>query len=137
MTVPNLIHPINIVVEQISKGTTIYDPDSREPIQQADRPVQTTILGQPKWMSQKDLEMGKGGAEEGAAGYVLFRQVDLAAAGITLEVNDCFKKIGHVDTDVYIIRLEWCGHYPDTDGPSMVKAHFADRAPAKQTRGTG
>lgn len=137
MTTPNLIHPINVTLVQIKKGTTFYDPDSREPIQQADREVPVVLPGQPKWERQFSLEMEKGGAREGALGYVLFRKVDLDAASIELKVNDRISKIGHVETDVYIVRLEWTGHYPDQDGPSLVKAHFADRQPAKQTRGTG
>ena len=135
MPQPNLLHPVPIVVEQINRGTTYYDTDAREPIQFAARPTQVTVQGQVKWRAQKRLEQHRGGVVEGASGYVLFRRVDLAAVGVTLDIEDRFARIGDVDTDVYINRLEWVGHYPDAGGPTLVKAHFQDRGPARQTRG--
>jgi len=131
VTLPRLIHPIDVTIEKIVKASTYYDEDAREPIQQAARAVPVVVKGQPKWTRQFGLDMEKGGARETAAGYVLFRKVDLDAVSVTLEDNDRITKMGHVECDVYVIRLEWTGHYPDQDGPSMVKAHFTDRRPSK------
>lgn len=136
MTVPNLIHPVPCVIEKINRGATHMDEDAREPITQAARDATVTVPGQVNWGTQMGLEPQKAGPREGAAGYVLFRRVDLAAASITLEDNDRFAKLGDVETDVYIDRLEWQGHYPGAGGPTLVKAYFVDRRPAKQTRGT-
>ena len=72
---------------------------------------------------------------EGSDGYVLFRRIDLDTAGITLQRQDRFSKLGHVETDVYIVRLEHTAHYPDQGGPTLVKAYFEDRGPSRQTRG--
>jgi hypothetical protein len=135
MPQPNLLHPVPVVLEQLSEADTYYDEDAREPIQDGARPVQVTVQGQVDWRAQKDLALLRGGNLENASGYVLFRVVDLAALGITLEPEDRFAQIGGIDTDVYIHRLEWVGHYPDAGGPTMVKAYFWDRAPARQTRG--
>lgn len=135
MPLPNLIHPCNVKIKQILKASTIYDEDAREPVQQATRAAVKIVPGQPKWGQQYGIEAGKAGVAEGADGYVLFRKVDLDAANVTLQPNDQFIQMGHVETDVYIVRLEWCGHYPDQQGPSLLKAHFADRQPARQTRG--
>jgi hypothetical protein len=135
MPVPNLIHPVDVVIEQKDPGKTRYDDRAREAIQHVKRKPSVTVKGQPSWDSQKRVEFQKGGVRESSAGYVLFRKVDLDTAGITLDDGDRFKKIGHVDVDVYVVRLEWTGHYPDQDGPTMVKAHFADRQPSRQTRG--
>lgn len=133
--IPNLIHPCDVKIKQILKSSTIMDEDAREPVQQAKRAATKTVPGQPKWGQQYGLGAGKAGAVEGSDGYVLFRKIDLDAASVTLQPNDRFVQIGHVMTDVYIIKLEWCGHYQDQSGPTMVKAHFADRQPSKQTRG--
>jgi len=84
---------------------------------------------------QYGLEATKAGARENAVGYVLFRKVDLDAASITLQINDRFAKLGTVDADVYVDRIEHTAHYPDQGGPALVKAHFSDRRPAEQTRG--
>lgn len=135
MVQPNLIHPVPVVVEKLSEADTYYDEDAREPIQDGARPVQTTVAGQVEWRAQKDISQMRGGLVENASGYVLFRRIDLAAAGIELEPEDRFASIGGIDTDVYVHRLEWVGHYPDAGGPTLVKAYFWDRAPARQTRG--
>ncbi len=111
------------------------DPDAREPVQQAARTIIKTVLGQPKWNSQQLKGHERGGSTETSLGYVLFRLQDLDVQGITLQVNDRFKKIGRIDTDVFIVRLEFQGHYPP-DGPTLVKAHFEDRQPSKQRRGS-
>ena len=135
MPLPHLIHPVPVVVEQLSTADTYYDEDAREPIQGGARPVQVTIQGQVEWREQKDVRHMRGGIVENARGYVLFRLIDLAAVSVTLAVEDRFARIGTIDTDVYIHRLAWVGHYPDAGGPTLVKAYFWDRAPARQTRG--
>jgi len=137
MTIPNLLHPVPCVIEKINREDTKMDEDAREPIQQAARDTAVTVPGQVNWGTQKGLEPQKAGPREGATGYVLFRHVDLVAAGIALEDNDRFAKLGNVETDVYVDRLEHEGHYPDQSGPTLVKAYFSDRQPAKQTRGVG
>jgi len=133
--IPKLLHPVPCVIEKIDRAGTIMDEDAREPIQSASRPTTVTVPGQVEWGTQMGLEAAKTGPRETSSGYVLFRRIDLEAAGVTLEDNDRLAKLGDVETDVYINRLEWKGHYPDQGGPTMVKAYFADRAPSKQTRG--
>jgi len=135
MVLPRLIHPVDVIVEQVDHSTTYYDEDAREEIQIVGRDVQKTVQGQIKWVEQQALSYEKAGVGEGSRGYVLFRKVDLDAASITLQPNDRIKKMGHVDTDVYINRLEWLGHYPDQSGPALIKAYFIDRAPSHQSRG--
>ncbi len=135
MTLPRLLHPVDISIEKIDRAATVYDPDAREPIFQASRKTIVVVPGQVNWGTQLGLESTKAGPREGAAGYVLFRRVDLDAASITLEDNDRFARLGNVDCDLYVDRLEHEGHYPDHGGPTLVKAYFSDRQPAKQTRG--
>ena len=132
---PNLLNPVPISIEKIDRAGTYFDPDAREPIQQAERASVVVVPGQVSWGTQLGLEPQKAGPREGATGYVLFRYTDLTAAGVTLEDNDRFAKLGNVETDVYISKLEPCGHYKDQGGPTLVKAYFSDRQPAKQTRG--
>ena len=135
MPIPNLIHPVPIEIQKIERANTMYDEDAREPIQFAKRKATLTVPGQVKWASQFKLEETRVGPVEGASGYVLFRQVDLDAAdggaGIELEQNDRFIKIGTRNTDVYIIELTPTGHYPDQLGHTMLKAWFADRGEQK------
>jgi hypothetical protein len=132
MVQPNLINPVPIEIEQLDISTTIYDDDFREPIAQASRTTKVTIKGQVKWETKDGLRVMRGGVEEIAAGYVLFRLIDLAANNITLRQNDRFTKLGTEITDIYIIALRPEGHYADIGGPTLVKAFFADRQPTRQ-----
>jgi len=135
MVQPNLIHPVPIKIQQLDVAETYYDDDYREPVQQAAHKNYAIVPGQIKWGSDDRLSATRGGAEEGADGYVLFRYVDLAKAGITLKLNDRMIQLGKLDTDVYIIRLQPMGHYSDMGGATLVKAYFADRQPARQRLG--
>jgi len=132
MVQPRLIHPCNIVIRRVDHSTTAYDEDAREPMQQATRMISVTIPGQVSWIDTSKMETGKGGVILNALGYVLFRKLDLDGAGFAIQVNDRISKMGHVETDVYVERLEWIGHYPESTGPTMIKAYFSDRLPSKQ-----
>ncbi len=135
MPIPNLLHPVPIEIEQLDKGNTYYDDDAREPIQFAARKTKITVSGQVNWGAAMAADHERTGAVENASGYVLFRYVDLEAAGVVLQREDRFTSIGGVVTDVYVDRLVPRGHYPDIGGPTMVKAYFVDRQPARQQRG--
>ncbi len=135
MPVPNLLHPVPIIVEQIDHASTLWDEDARESVQQASRSTPVTLQGQVKWGAVEEVEMERQGVAEGADGYVLFRKIDLDALGITLAPNDRFTAIAHVETDVYILKLQPMGHYTDQGGHTLVRAWFEDRTPAKVAHG--
>lgn len=131
---PRLLHPVDVRIEQIDTASTVYDEDAREPIQQAARATVVTVKGQAKYGTAQEAEYEAGGLRQGERGYVLFREKDLSAASLTLNINDRFTKIGRVDHDVYISRLEPLGHYGRHGGNTLVKAYFADRQPSKHRR---
>lgn len=133
--IPNLLHPVPVTIQSLSVLNTTYDEHAREPVQQVAHASAEIVQGQVNWAIDKDLRMTHGGAQEGASGYVLFRLVDLAAAGISLKQNDRFTKIGLELTDVYITSLKHTGHYVYAGGATMVKAYFTDRAPSRQRSG--
>jgi hypothetical protein len=129
---PNLIHPVPIEIRQIDKAKTHYDKDYREPVQRVARKTTQTLSGQVGWSYEKRVQYTRGGNRFDADGYVLFRYVDLEAKGITLAVNDRFSKVGTLDVNVYIKHLQPQGHYPQFSGPTLVKAFFQDKDPAKK-----
>jgi hypothetical protein len=131
---PRLLHPVPVIVEQVSIPETAYDLDAREPVQQAARLASVTIPGQAKYGSSKELSYESSGPQAGERGYVLFRQRDLDSRGIVLAVNDRITKVGRTDHDSYITRLEPTGHYAEFGGNTLVKAYFADRQPSKHRR---
>ena len=133
---PNLIHPVPIIIQRLDTPNTVMDEEYREPVQKSARQADTTVQGQAQWArSETMMVRSRGGRQLDANGYVLFRYADLEAAGITLQENDRFIKIGNEDTDVYIISLQPMGHYPSASGATLVKAYFADRQPARQGLG--
>jgi len=130
---PKLIHPVDVVLEQVDDGETAWDDQAREPVFQAAHSAAVTLKGQASYGSSADLSFERAGRRENESGYVLFRTADLEAAGVALRPNDRITKVGNVDHDVYITRLEPKGHYPKF-GHTLVKAYFADRKPEKQRR---
>lgn len=132
MPIPNLIHPVMITIQQLDKATTIYDDDYREPIQQSRRKALVTCPGQVSWGTDGRLVMTASGVETTSTGYVAFRYVDLNARNITLQHDDRFTKLGSVETNLYIVSFQPMAHYPDTNGPTVLKALFSDRSPMKQ-----
>lgn len=139
MPIPRLIHPVNIVIRQTVPASTAYDEDAREPIQRVSEGAQVTVPGQPNFRGVgKGIRIQSytaGGVDEEVFAYILFRYLDLNALAIDLKPNDRIVQIGHLAMDAYICYLMPSGHYPDTNGPSLVKAYFKDRAPARQSPG--
>ncbi len=137
VVLPNLIHPVPISLQVITRSATIYDEDMREPVQQSARGATVIVSGQVKWGLDQSFGSQRVGPAADSDGYVLFRLVDLAAATppVTLQRDDRFIRLGTIDVDVYITGLRYEGHYPDQGGPSLVKAFFKDRLPARDTRG--
>lgn len=112
------------------------DDDYREPVQQAARMAEFTMLGQVSWKVDKRLDPAAGGAREDSIGYIVFRVVDLKARNQTIERGDRFTKVGLVDTDLYVVNVTPMGHWPDQGGATLMHAHFTDRQPGRQNRGT-
>lgn len=133
MPLPNLLHPVPVVIRQIDKANTHYDSDFREPVQRVARRNNVTLPGQIAWANDKRVQYTRGGNRYDADGYVLFRYVDLNAAGITLAVDDRFITLGGLAVNVYIKHFQPMGHYTDAGGPTLVKAFFGDKDPAKQS----
>lgn len=136
--IPNLIHPTPITMQQIMRGAAVEDPDYRELVQTAVYGAAVIVPGQVKWKSSQAFRLERGGTLDGSDGYVLFRIVDLQAAGITeLHINDKITQFGTganaIQRQVYIVMLEPNGHYPDNGGATMVKAYVKDRQPARGT----
>ena len=135
MPLPRLIHPIDVVVQRRDLGKTFVDDDFREPIQQAARKTNVIIKGQIKFFTQEELNLERGGTQIDSTGFVLFRYFDLNALGVTVGIGDRFIKLGKIDVDYYVDRVESKGHWPDQGGATLVRCYFQDRTPSKQNAG--
>jgi hypothetical protein len=111
------------------------DNDFREPIQQAARSSNVVAKGQIKFFTQEELNLERGGSQVDGTGFVLFRYRDLKKLNITLKLTDRFIKLGNIDVDLYVVRIESKGHYPDKGGATLVRCYFEDRTPSRQNAG--
>lgn len=130
MPQPNLIHPVPIQIKQIDTSSTMMDEDYREPVMQSKRKAIKTILGQVKWWSHSNMDYTEGGRQEEYTGYVLFRKMDLNAQSITIKNNDQIVKIDDLDQNLYIVKMNPMGYYPNL-GYTLLKCFFLDRQPAR------
>lgn len=128
--VPNLIHPVNVTILPLNESATVYDRDAREPVGQVAVSATVTIKAQVAWRVPMDPKWEAMGPVEDVRGYLLFRYLDLTAAGYSPKLGDMITKIGHVDTLVFMTQLQDAGHYPDQNGATMRMAYFGDRRPS-------
>lgn len=136
MPAPRLIHPVPIWVKKIDRDfTPISDPNLHEFIGQVRRERKVKLyaqIGQPSVTPKAS----SGGILETEAGYILVLTAALRNADVALERGDQIVQIGEGpaarQTDLYITRLEWLGHYNQASGHTMLKAYFADRQPSRQ-----
>lgn len=127
MPLPNLIHPINVMISPITPATTVYDVDAREPLRAVARLTSVTIPAQVSWSVRSDM-LPQGIAER-ASGYLTCRQIDLATMGYSPVPGDKIAGLGHSTSLVFVIHVEPLAHYPDQNGSSLVRLYFGDRRP--------
>jgi hypothetical protein len=137
MPTPNLLHKTPVYIRQIDRSFTVMDDNLREPIGQVRRekkPIK--LIAQVKIGDTDDPDASEGGVTERSAGYLLFRTQDLRAAEVELQRGDRVVQIGDPpndrETDYYLTKFQWRGHYPEHGGPTLLKAFFADRKPSRQ-----
>ncbi len=135
MPIPRLIHPISVTIQRRDLASTVVDNDFREPIQQAARFSDVVVKGQIKFFTQEELNVERGGSVIDSTGFVLFRYHDLGKAGIEININDRFIKLGKIEVDYYVVRIESKGHWPDRGGATLVRCYFQDRTPSRQNAG--
>lgn len=138
MANPRLIHPVWVTIERLARAEQVLDPDTNEPLHGA-RGVaaeRVTLRVQVKWGAKVDPRFTGVGVEEHSDGYILCRRTDLRANGGEFKRGDRILTIGTGDNaqsnlDLYILKEEPMGHWQDQGGSSLVKYHFADRAPSR------
>ena len=146
MTQPNLIHPIDCVIEPIDKANSQRDSQAREPIltirsggnkaEANARLPQVEIEAQVSWKQQEFPDPERAGAVLTFDGYILVRHADLATAGWTPKRGDRVVQLGHqTGLNVYLEHFKSMGHYPDQNGAALLKCFWSDKAPAEQATG--
>ena len=128
---PRLLHPVPIELRQLNRSTTAWDDKAREPIGRAIRDKAVVLQAQVMYnrieLPIADFE----GVRHDSKGKLLFRFIDLAAAGVTIARGDKITKIGNRDCDFFVSYFEDAGHYPEYTGAVFLAAWFVDRDPGE------
>lgn len=139
MPQPTLHHPLNVVIEPLDTGETIYDTNAREQIQVVGRKATVRIQAQVEYRDfvqhgQADARYTHQGYFGEERGYILIRYIDANAKSYTPQIGDKIIMIGEGSLTpqtmiTFVHRLKPTIHYPRL-GKTAVKLYFADRKPA-------
>lgn len=153
--IPNLIHPVPVTVRRQLAAATTFDDRARQPVRQLWKRGQGPGTGseeeleaQVQWNMDKRIgepEPQPGGVEEKTEGYLLFRILDLIAAGVVTENGDGtydfgfqrgdkIVRIGRRRVNLYVTYFRDVASYPDQGGATLLEVNFCDRAPSSSAR---
>lgn len=125
---PSLLNPTVIEVSQIDQSSTQFDRIRRTPINRIARESKFTIQAQFKWavtFASNQPMASQGGVDENQLSYAILRTKDLASLGKTLKRGDLVTKVEDIETQLYVLRVEYGSHY---DGKfTLVKVILEDR----------
>ena len=126
MVQPRLIHPVNVVIQQIDRTATNWDPDFKEPIDEEDVAYQdpVTLKGQVNYMSFEQMVSAPASWVKDSIGRIVFRKKDLTAAGITLDLMDKIISIDGEDVTLFILEARPQGHYQHS---TLIFAFFGEK----------
>lgn len=146
MPQPNLLHPINVVIEPLANAAneTIFDTNAREQVQIVGRKPTVRLAAQVEYRDfvqhgQADARYMHEGFVGEERGYILIRYIDARAKSYTPRIGDRIVMIGEESLEpqsmmTYVHRLKPTIHYPRL-GKTAVKLYFADRKPAINGQG--
>jgi hypothetical protein len=127
---PRLIQPVEVEVRQIDTENTVYDEQTRAPVGQVlwQDPV---VLHAQVYDGDTDRARAQmGGIREESEGHLTFLAEELDAAGVTLARGDRISKIAGRETDLYIERLRYAGHYTGPNS-TLLLVFWEDRRPTR------
>jgi hypothetical protein len=153
--IPNLIHPIPVVVQRQLAAATTYDARARQPVRQLWKKGQgpgtgteESLVAQVHWNNDKRIgepEPKPAGVEERTEGYLLFRIIDLITEGVVVENGDGsydfgfqrgdkIVRVGRRRVNLYVTFFRDVASYPDQGGATLLEVNFSDRAPSSSAR---
>lgn len=152
--IPNLIHPIPVTIQQQNPAATVFSARAREPVRQLWKAGEgpgtgtaTELVAQVNWNEGgvAKPKVNPAGVVEMSEGYLLFRVVDLLAAGVATERGDGtidfgilrgdrIVRIGRRRTNLYVLFFRDAAGYTDQDGCTLLEVDFSSRAPSSPAR---
>jgi hypothetical protein len=135
MPLPSLLYPIICQIQPLDRTDTVYDEELREAVQSETYSSTINIPCQVMWINSSKMEQSDYGVTEESDGYLLLRYVDMNFRGFSIKREDRIIRIGFQPYDLYVVSLQPCAHYPDLNGPGMVKAFFRDKQKSRNQPG--
>jgi hypothetical protein len=153
--IPLLIHPIPIRIERRNTAATTFDHRAREPVRQLWRAgagpgtgTAVDLVAQVNFNREDGIGVPKirpHGVEETSEGYLLFRVVDLLAAGVAtdhgdgtvdfgIERGDRITRIGRRRTNYFVTFFRDVAGYDDQGGATLLEVDFSSRNPSSPAR---
>lgn len=129
MPVPNLLNPVNVVIEPGAPAVTRFDEDAREPVRTLKKGPPISLFAQVEWAITSPRAFAAGPVQ-GATGYLVVRKVDIDAIPYSPRRGDKVTVIGNQTTDLYLSHVAPTGHYTDAGGTTLFRLYFEDRRPA-------
>lgn len=128
MPLPNLLSPLFATIEPVSRSTTRWDADAREPVRTLARAT-TVIIPAQVSTEKSGNEHTATGTVERADGWLTIRKRDADARSWTPSVGDKITALGHRTTELYVEKVQDIGHWGDQSGFSLLRLHFGTRRP--------
>ena len=130
MPTARLLHPVDVVIEQMDRPNTQYDSRAKEPIRQVSRKSSVQLRAQVLWITENEQMKVSGGITLSDDGYLLFEQRDLDAQSITLQPGDRITQIGALTgQNLFFTKFRPMGHYPG--GHQLLRGYFEERRPTQ------
>ena len=107
---PVVINEVEIEIQQLDTADTYTDPVFREPVSKKSYADTILLIGQVNFWNKQfyERQITRSGDNEPSYGHLLFRDQDLADAGVTLQKGDRIRKIAGKDVDFIVkeVRFE-------------------------------
>lgn len=141
MPYPKLLHPLNIEIQPLDVGNTIYDQVAREEIQIVGRQNSIIIPAQMEFRDSANDAIGDSkytpaGLTPTEKGYalILTRTRSIIAPTWEPRIGDRIARLGvgsetEISLNVYVSRTKQSMHYPRY-GYCGLKLFFSDRKPS-------
>ena len=144
------MHPISVTIQRQNVAATTFDTRAREPVRQLWKTGEgpgtgaaVDLVAQVNWNQGRVAKpkVNPEGVVEESEGYLLFRIVDLVAAGVAIERGDGtldfgllrgdrIVRIGRRRTNLYVLFFRDVAGYQDQGGCTLLEVDFSSRAPS-------
>jgi len=75
--IPSLIHGVDVEIQRLDTLSTVYDPEFREPVGDAQYSANEKVFAQVHWDKESEMSAVAAGDDEITMGWLTMRKIDL------------------------------------------------------------